>query len=358
MRQATKDNRDAKACRPVQGPRAILATLLAALSFAAALALAPAAEAGTLTPNKGLTQPALNGDNGLWGSLLNGDLAILDNNLGGTAQITVSSPSTTVTAAQAQDLVLSLTGGLTANTTLVLPSSPALYIVWNQTTGPFTLTVATTNPSGSTVAVQQGTAQLVWSNGTNVTALYALPTPPTIASVPITPPSTTATAQQGQSFVQFLTGTLTGNASYLLPQQRAFYLIVNATSGNFTLTVGTTGGGSTIVVPQGTSELVFDDGTNISAPAQPAQPLPAQMSSPGYQRLPSGLLIEWLASNCTGGGGIAFSWPVAFPNAIFNVEVTADGIAPVTATVTNVTTSGGTVICSSTVGVFISAIGN
>jgi microcystin-dependent protein len=74
----------------------------------------------------------------------------------------------------------------------------------------------------------------------------------------------TATSTQAQNLVQNLTGALTGNISYILPATGSFYIINNATSGAFTVTVITSAGGSTgPVVPQGQAMHVWSDATNI-----------------------------------------------------------------------------------------------
>lgn len=73
----------------------------------------------------------------------------------------------------------------------------------------------------------------------------------------------TATAVQAHNLVQQLTGTLTGSITYFLPAIGAFYAIENATSGNFFLSVGCTGGTNTLIIPQGFSVWVWTDGTTI-----------------------------------------------------------------------------------------------
>lgn len=60
------------------------------------------------------------------------------------------------------------------------------------------------------------------------------------------------------------TVTLTGNVRYNIPSGVGGQWIVrNATSGNFTFTIGTTAGGTTVAVPQGQTRVVFSDGPNI-----------------------------------------------------------------------------------------------
>jgi hypothetical protein len=74
----------------------------------------------------------------------------------------------------------------------------------------------------------------------------------------------TATTAQAQNLVQYLTGALTGNIEYILPALGWFYIVDNATTGAFTVTVITSAGGSTgVVVPQGTTMVLYSDGTNV-----------------------------------------------------------------------------------------------
>jgi hypothetical protein len=74
----------------------------------------------------------------------------------------------------------------------------------------------------------------------------------------------TATSAQAQNLVQSLTGVLTGHISYLLPNVGSFYIINNATTGNFNVTVKTTGGGSIgPIVPQNTQLAVYSRGGNV-----------------------------------------------------------------------------------------------
>lgn len=57
-------------------------------------------------------------------------------------------------------------GALTANATVVVPSTVQQYWVDNATTGPYTLTVKTA--AGTGITVGQGTRSILYSNGTNV----------------------------------------------------------------------------------------------------------------------------------------------------------------------------------------------
>lgn len=74
----------------------------------------------------------------------------------------------------------------------------------------------------------------------------------------VTPDAT----DDAQNLYHKLTGTLTGNISYIVPAKPGFYIVENATSGSFTLTVKTASG-SGVAVPQGKKLPLFCDGTNV-----------------------------------------------------------------------------------------------
>lgn len=74
----------------------------------------------------------------------------------------------------------------------------------------------------------------------------------------------TLTSTQAQNLIYLFTGLLTGNIQVLFPATKGLYLISNATTGAFTLTVGTTNSGTTVLLPQGYFMIVYCDGTNIA----------------------------------------------------------------------------------------------
>jgi hypothetical protein len=64
-------------------------------------------------------------------------------------------------------------------------------------------------------------------------------------------------------------------------------------------------------------------------------------SSSGYQKLPSGLIIQWGASTTPSGGSQAVTFPLAFPGAVRSVSLTnAGGAVNNTASVQSPTASG------------------
>ena len=121
------------------------------------------------TPNKGYSLPTVAGDLNQWGVFLNQGTSIMDNNMGGQAFVNVAGAAdVTATAANAQNLVQSLTGVLTGDISYLLPNVGSFYIINNATTGAFTLTIKTTAGGSNGVIVPQGTQLAVYSRGGDV----------------------------------------------------------------------------------------------------------------------------------------------------------------------------------------------
>lgn len=72
----------------------------------------------------------------------------------------------TLTAAEARNEILELTGALTANINVIVPTVADQWVVYNNTTGAFTLTVKTA--AGTGIAVQQGKRAILYGDETNV----------------------------------------------------------------------------------------------------------------------------------------------------------------------------------------------
>ena len=63
------------------------------------------------------------------------------------------------------------------------------------------------------------------------------------------------------------------------------------------------------------------------------------LAASGYQKLPSGLIIQWGSILCSTGGAVTFTYPIAFPNAYFQGFATAGTLAANFATTQNQTAS-------------------
>ena len=124
------------------------------------------------TTNLALNQPAYNSS--AWDVPLNNNETILDNQLAGTTSIaltgsnvTLTSPNTSGTG-QTQSMRIVLTGTLSANVQVIIPSGiSGKWIIYNTTSGAYSVTIAS-GGGGSTVVAPQGYNINIYSDGTNV----------------------------------------------------------------------------------------------------------------------------------------------------------------------------------------------
>lgn len=82
----------------------------------------------------------------------------------------------------------------------------------------------------------------------------------------------------------------------------------------------------------------------------------SSLASPGYQKLPSGLITQWGAVTATTSGA-PVAYPVSFPSAALAVLITATAATPVTASAASGSQSGFTAYATATVGANWIAIG-
>lgn len=123
----------------------------------------------TFTANKGYALPNVGGDIGVWGPELNQTISTIDLNVGGFTSINMAGGvNVTASAAQAQNLVLNLTGAITASVQLILPPLSGMYIIANNTTGNFTVTAITSMVGAVGVGLTQGAAAVLYCDGTNI----------------------------------------------------------------------------------------------------------------------------------------------------------------------------------------------
>lgn len=94
----------------------------------------------------------------------NFSVTVLNLNVAGSSNVTE-------TSTQAQSIIQQFTGILTASINVIVPPTPQIYFVYNNTTGPFTLTVIT--PAGSGIQVSQGTNTILYCDGTNVVSAFS-----------------------------------------------------------------------------------------------------------------------------------------------------------------------------------------
>jgi hypothetical protein len=82
--------------------------------------------------------------------------------------LSVTGGTLTLSSAQAANTIQLYAGTLTANQTVVVPSTVQLYSITNNTTGSFTFTVRTAVSGGAAVTIAQNTSLILICDGTNV----------------------------------------------------------------------------------------------------------------------------------------------------------------------------------------------
>ena len=114
-----------------------------------------------------------------WGDKTNDTFDLLDEaiygyaakSVAGSSDVTLSNSN--ATADESRQSVLEFTGTLTGNINVLLPTVESRYIVYNNTAGSYTLTVATTGNTGTGVAVTQSSHAICYSNGTFVKDVFS-----------------------------------------------------------------------------------------------------------------------------------------------------------------------------------------
>lgn len=131
------------------------------------------------TTNKNITLPAYNdyaADPTGWQGPVNTNWQTIDKGLGGVlTKSGLTGGTVNLTITETQNLIIVASGTLSSNSTLTLPLNTGAtaitagqWIVRNDTTGAYTLTIAPVSGGGTTAAVAQGETVCVYCDGTNV----------------------------------------------------------------------------------------------------------------------------------------------------------------------------------------------
>lgn len=138
-----------------------------------------------------------------------------------------------------------------------------------------TTTTLILNPGDSTLLISNGTAFFTACRAATSTSNFTYLSKDVSASGTIT----LAGAEQGYSAYRF-TGALTANTTIIVPSATAQFIVRNETTGSYTLTVQTSGG-SGVTVSQGSSKLLYCDGTNVKDAATAGISVPVLISQGG-----------------------------------------------------------------------------
>jgi hypothetical protein len=114
-----------------------------------------------------------------WGTKTNTNLDLLSQAIAGAANVNVGGSgnytlvASNYTSDEARAATLVLTGTLTGNRDVIVPTSPKHYTVLNQTSGAFTLTIR--QSAGTGLVIPAGTSQIICTSTTCVDAIGATP---------------------------------------------------------------------------------------------------------------------------------------------------------------------------------------
>lgn len=190
-------------------------------------------------------------------------------NYGITALAGLTNVNVTLTPLQAAKSIITLAGTLTGNVQVILPPTLSQWLVVNNTTGAFSVTVKTA--AGTGVIIPQlgpNGPTAVWGDGTNIYAAVApaVPFVPAVTAITgLTNADVVLTAGQYANPVITLAGTLTGNLNIIFPTTIQNWTVANNTTGAFTITCKTVSGTGAIVPQNGSvaAAEIWGDGVNI-----------------------------------------------------------------------------------------------
>lgn len=106
-----------------------------------------------------------------WGQQTNLNLTLIEDAIAGMVSVATTGGTTTLSTVnggvdEARYAIVKLTGVLVSNATIEVPAKSKEYLIWNATSGSYTLQVKTSGGTG--VYVVQGGADFVFCDGTNV----------------------------------------------------------------------------------------------------------------------------------------------------------------------------------------------
>ena len=134
--------------------------------------------ASTYSPNLRLELIGTGEQQGTWGTTTNTNLGtLLEEAIGGYVSVTVSDVGdTTLTTVnggsdQSRNMVINLTGTISAARNVICPAIEKLYVVKNATTGGKAITFKVAGQTG--VSVPNGSTYFVYVNGTDVNLIQS-----------------------------------------------------------------------------------------------------------------------------------------------------------------------------------------
>jgi hypothetical protein len=209
--------------------------------------------ASTFTTNKNIEKPAYTdfaSDPTGWTNPVNGDWDTIDRAFGGTHSVSLTNANVTLTATQCQNARIRLTGAITANITIFFPTViSGLFVVDNETTGAFVITLASAGAGPESVIAVQSANTLIWLDAAT-NSVYLADNSPVQGGVGISVsgtiidldvPVTVTNGGTGQT--NYFPGQLLigNNAGGLTPAVLSPGANISITNGNGAITIAATG---------------------------------------------------------------------------------------------------------------------
>lgn len=121
-----------------------------------------------MTAKSNLNQPANNSFVDSWDVPVNANFGYIDSGFGGTtSSISLAAGSYTLSANEARNLAILISGTLSANRTLTFPAVGGFWII-NNTTVAGTYTVTAQTGVGNTLIIPPDGLSIIYSNGANM----------------------------------------------------------------------------------------------------------------------------------------------------------------------------------------------